>query len=213
MRAALGVALRSSVIRVDHLCCGMESKLIHEMLDPLDEVVDVKISLSDRRVSVEHTPDLSPDALVDMLNAKHLGASLQDKAVVEHVGSSFDAQELTRLIIDGLQIVLFALLCVLQLLRWHGLAEALGYACVCLSVSLFHEAWLAILRRSPNVELMMAIAMLGALVQGDPIEAANVGALVTLMDLVKMFALEAVERKLRGSVVSAPLKVDVPGGK
>ena len=59
----------------------------------------------------------------------------------------------------------------------------------------------------------MAIAMLGALAQHEPIEAASVGSLVTLMDLVKVFALESVERKLRGSIVSAPLTIDVPGGK
>ena len=194
----------------------MEVKLIHEIFAPVETVVDVKISLSDRRVSVDHTPELSPDAIVDMLNARHLGASLQDQAVVERVGDSFNAKEMARLIINGLQLALFATLCVLQLFHHHRAGDAcdvLGYACVAFSVALFHEAYLAILRRSPNVELMMAVAMLGALVQGDPIEAANVGSLVTLMDLVKVFALEAVERKLRGSVVSAPLTVDVPGGK
>lgn len=190
----------------------MEAKIIHDTLGPMDAVVDVKISLSDRRVSVEHTPDLAPEAIVDVLNKKHLGASLQDRAVVERVGSSFNAKELMRLFINGLQLTLFAALGILQLLGRHGAAEALGYACVLLSVALFHEAYLAILRRSPNVEVMMAIAMLGAIVQGDPIEAANVGSLVTLMDLIKVFALETVERKLRGSVVSAPLTVDLPGG-
>lgn len=212
-RKALGVALRSSIVRVDHLCCGMEAKLIHDILDVVDAVADVKISLSDRRVSVEHTPELSPDAIVDMLNAKFLGASLQEQAAVERVGSSFNAKELTRLAINALQLLIFATLCAMQLLERHRTAEMLGYACVALSFALFHEAYLAIRRRSANVELMMAIAMLGALAQGEPIEAANVGSLVTLMDLVKVFALESVERKLRGSVVAAPLTVDVPGGK
>lgn len=41
------------------------------------------------------------------------------------------------------------------------------------------------------------------------VEAASVGALVTLMDLVKVCALEAVGRRLRGSVVSEPLGVEV----
>ena len=193
-RAALGVGLRSSIIRVDHLCCGMEAKLIHELMDPMETVVDVKISLSDRRVSVEHTPDLLPEAIVDLLNSKHLGASLQDKAVVESMGSSFNAKELARLVVNGAQLTLFAAMWIVQMLGWYTVAEALGYATTALSLALFHEAYLAILRRSPNVELMMAIAMLGALVQHDPIEAANVGALVTLMDLVKIFALEVVER-------------------
>ena len=213
MRAALGVALRSSVLRIDHLCCGVEARLVHELLDPMEDVMDVKISLSDRRVNVEHTPNLSPAAIVDVLNGKHLGASLQEKHIVEHVGSKFNARELLRVGINTFSLLLFATMCALQLFGKHQAAEVLGYACVCLSVALFHEAYLAILRRTPNVEVMMAIAMLGALVQGDPIEAANVGSLVTLMDQVKVFALEAVERKLRGSVVADPLTIDVPGGK
>ena len=59
------------------------------------------------------------------------------------------------------------------------------------------EPDLALLRRRPNVELMMAIAMGGALAQGEVVEAASVGALVTLMDLVKMLALAAAGRQLR----------------
>lgn len=89
----------------------------------------------------------------------------------------------------------------------------MGWTCVALSFALFHAAYLALRRRSPNVEFMMAIAMAGSLVQGHVVEAANIGALVTLMDLVKVLALEAVGRQLRGSVVSEPLAVEVPGGE
>ena len=84
------MALRSSIIRVDHLCCGVEVKLIHELFSSVDAVVDVKVSLSDRRVNVQHAPELAPESVVDLLNAKHLGASLQEKVTVERVGSSFD---------------------------------------------------------------------------------------------------------------------------
>ena len=68
------MALRSSIIRVDHLCCGAESKLIHDLLGPIDAVVDVKISLAERRVSVQHTPELSADQVVDILNTNGLKA-------------------------------------------------------------------------------------------------------------------------------------------
>ena len=126
----------------------MEAKLIHDILDPVEAVADVKISLSDRRVNVEHTPELSPDEIVGMLNAKYLGASLQDQAVVERVGSSFNAKELTRLAINASQLLLFATLCAMQLFGRHRTAEMLGYVCVALSIALFHEAYLAIRRRS-----------------------------------------------------------------
>ncbi|EOD12645.1 hypothetical protein EMIHUDRAFT_452160 [Emiliania huxleyi CCMP1516] len=204
--------LRSTVVRVDHLCCGMEAKLIRDMLGPLEAVAEVKISVTDRRVNVEHTDGLAPESIVDMLNRKHLGASLQDKSVVESVGSSFNHAEIVRLTVNATQIVLFAATLALPRVGFPKMAYGLAWACVAMSVALFHEAYLALRRRSPNVELMMAIAVVGALVQGNVVEAASVGALVTLMDLVKVCALEAVGRRLRGSVVSEPLGVEVPGG-
>ena len=205
--------LRSTIIRVDHLCCGMEAKMIRDLLDPMETVAEVKISLTDKRVNVQHRDVLTPDELINLLNAKHLGASLVDRSVeVEGVGSSFTHAETVRLTVNATQLVLFAATVALECVKFRKAAFGLGLATVALSFALFQEAYLAVLRRSPNVELMMAIAMAGALAQGEVVEAASVGALVTLMDLVKVFALEAVGRQLRGSIVSEPLSVDVPGG-
>ena len=191
----------------------MESKLIRDILAPLEAVVDVKISLTDRRVNVEHKDELAPETIVDMLNDKFLGASLQDRSVVETVGGSFNHIEMARLTVNCTQLLLLvATLAVNWIGHHHRLANGMGLTCVALSVSLFHEAYLALRRRSPNVELMMALAMAGALAQGEIVEAATVGALVTLMDLVKVFALEAVGRQLRGSVVTEPMSVDIPEG-
>ena len=91
---------------MEHLCCGMEAKLIREILAPLEAVVDVKISLTDRRVNVEHRDELAPETIVDMLNDKYLGASLQDRSVVEAVGGSFNRMEMARLTVNSTQLVL-----------------------------------------------------------------------------------------------------------
>ena len=128
--------LRSSIIRVDHLCCGMEAKLIRDVLSPLETVADVKISVADRRVSVEHKHELDPDAIVELLNKKHLGASLQEKASVERVGSSFNHAETVRLTVNATQILLFVATLALSLrpepllLLSYGLQE--GRLLLCL---------------------------------------------------------------------------------
>ena len=206
--------LRSTVVRVDHLCCGMEAKLIRELLSPIEAVIDVKISVTDRRLNVEHTEQLDPDSILTLLNEKHLGASLQEKALVEGDGSKFNTAETVRLTVNVTQIVLFAAAVALEWYEYKQAANGFAWACVAMSFTLFHEAYLAVRGRRPNVELMMALAMAGALVERKVVEAASVGSLVTLMDLVKVFALEAVGRELRGSVVSTPLSVDLPrGGK
>jgi len=202
---------RSTTIKVEHLCCGMESKLIRDVLAPLEAVADVKISLTDRRIKVEHDSGLAPETIVNMLNQKRLGASLQDRSVVEGVAGSFNHAEMVRLTVNVTQISLFVATLVLMWCGFPRTAYGMGWACSALSFALFHEAYLALRRWSPNVELMMAIAMASALAQDDVVEAASVGALVTLMDLVKVFALEAVGRRLRASIVSKPLSIEVPG--
>ena len=62
--------LRSTIIRVDHMCCGMEAKMIRDLLDPMETVAEVKISLTDKRVNVQHRDALTPDELINLLNAK-----------------------------------------------------------------------------------------------------------------------------------------------
>ena len=199
-------------MRVDHLCCGMESKLIRELLEPFEEIKEVKISVTDRRVSVEHSTMLASETLVEALNSKHLGASLQDQVTVDMNSGISNHAEIARLSINGTQLVLYATTIAMPYLGYPDVALNIAWVCVSLSFALFHEAYLALRRRSPNVELMMALAMVGALVQGEVVEAATVGSLVTLMDLVKVIALESVGRKLRGTVVREALSVDVPGG-
>eukprot|EP00966_Prymnesium_polylepis_P060263 1398481-Prymnesium_polylepis.2 len=105
---------RSTTIKVEHLCCGMESKLIRDVLAPLEAVADVKISLTDRRIKVEHDSGLAPETIVNMLNQKRLGASLQDRSVVEGVAGSFNHAEMVRLTVNVTQISLFVATLVLM---------------------------------------------------------------------------------------------------
>jgi Cd2+/Zn2+-exporting ATPase len=58
----------------------------------------------------------------------------------------------------------------------------------------------------------MAVAMGGALLLGDVIEAASIGAIVSFMDVVKLFAVERFARQLRCAVGGTPDRIDVPDG-
>ena len=124
-------------------------------LHPMETVAEVKISLTDKRVNVQHRDVLTPDELINLLNAKHLGASLVDRSVeVEGVGSSFTHAETVRLTVNATQLVLFAATVALECVKFRKAAFGLGLATVALSFALFQEAYLAVRRRSPNVELM-----------------------------------------------------------
>ena len=82
-------------------------------------------------------------------------------------GQQLQPREIVRLTVNATQIVLFAATLALPRVGFPKMAYGLAWACVAMSVALFHEAYLALRRRSPNVELMMAIAVVGALVQGQ----------------------------------------------
>ena len=71
----VGQPVQASILRVDHLCCGMEAKLIRDLLDPLDSVLDVKISTTDRRISVDHRASIKP-AEIAVSYAEHGAACL-----------------------------------------------------------------------------------------------------------------------------------------
>ena len=56
-----------TTIRVDHLCCAGESKIIRKVLEK-DFILDIKISVMDRRVKVEHTNGIEAETIVELLN-------------------------------------------------------------------------------------------------------------------------------------------------
>ena len=78
MKRAELSSLTQSVIRLDHLCCGKEVLLARELLAPYSEISDVKISLTDRRASIEHRTSLPASEIVRVLNSGHLGASVSE---------------------------------------------------------------------------------------------------------------------------------------
>lgn len=204
----------SSILRVDNLCCGMEAKMIRDIFSPMTDVGDVKISVQDRRISVEHNSSIAPSVLVMKLNEKHLGASLQEQQAVRQHGSHLTVREWLLATTVFLQAVLFASALGLRFgLKLHQAGNWASMCCIALSVPLAHDALLAIRRCRPNVELLMGIAMLGAAIQGELIEAASVGTIVSVMDFVKANAMEAVERRLSRMITDAPPVVTMAGGK
>ena len=207
--------LQQTIVRIDAMCCGGEAKLARQLLAPLDDVVDVKISVTDRRAAIDHRASLPAAELVRVLNTKMLGASIAEAG--GGAGSKGDAafnwHEIFRACVTAGQIVLFGVALALRQAGGprSGVPAAAAGSLV-LSWPMFHAAWLAILRCSPNVEFLMTVAAAGALLLGRLLEAASVGAIVSIMDVVKLFALERFERQLRGAARTAPPPVDIPGG-
>ena len=74
--------IESAMIRVDHICCHLEVQIVYDLLQPMDGIVEVSVSQSDRTAYVKHRASLPAMAIVDAINSKHLGASLKQSGEV-----------------------------------------------------------------------------------------------------------------------------------
>lgn len=195
------------------MCCGKEAQLTRSLLEPMQGVTDVKISVTDRRAAIEHESNVTPQEILRVLNEKHLGASLAELggAAEGKSGGTFSQQEVIRSAVTGSQIFFFVIALLIKDTMPEA-AQACAWTSVFLAWPMFHEAYLAVLRRDPNVEFLMAIATVGSVLLGNVINAASVGAVVSCMDVVKLLAVERFERQLRVPDGGAADKVDVPGG-
>jgi Cd2+/Zn2+-exporting ATPase len=180
------------------MCCGSEATLARAILEPLEDVLDVKISVTERRAAIEHRARLPAAEIVRVLNEKHLGASIAEVggAAADDRGSgALSSSDLLRASTTVGQITLFGLALALRLAgALPLLSRTAAYASILLSWPMLRHAYAALRRCSPNVELLMAVATGGSLLLGDYLEAASVGAMVSLMDAVKLLAIERFDR-------------------
>lgn len=108
--AAASRAVVTAIVRIDHLCCGAEAKLIRELLDPLDDVLDVKISVNERRAAIDHRSSLPAAEIVRVLNTKQLGASIAEAGgAAATTGAAMTKAEILRSLMTTGQILLFCL--------------------------------------------------------------------------------------------------------
>lgn len=178
------------------------------------EVVDLKVSIQDRTAWLEHWSTLPAMQVVDALNEKRLGASLQERGEVEKEGSNWTWRSALRAAVVVAQVGLFLVGFALKFGTGHKFWANVAFAaCVALSYTLVYHAYQALRSFRANVEFLMGAAMIGSLVQGKVMEAATVGALVTVMDAVTWAALSAVDKRLRSSISIPPSTITLAGGK
>lgn len=161
-----------------------------EVLYPIDGITSVSVSLTDKTAFVTHKSTVSPDQIVDLINTKHLGASIKDTGSAGDSSSLLRAEELKTIGALSLQIVLFVIGCVFMftvgtcasvksshhtpceyayrsnLDGWEITALVLwGVDCL-LSPMLYYHAYLSIRRCRPSMEFLMAVAIIGSIALG-----------------------------------------------
>mmetsp|Transcript_61269 Transcript_61269/g.154651 ORF Transcript_61269/g.154651 Transcript_61269/m.154651 type:complete len:375 (+) Transcript_61269:145-1269(+) len=175
--------------------------MVKKALEPLKGVLDVKVSVPDRCAYVEHRTTVNPDEMLRVLNAQHLGAILKSSGEAGEEDSAARHEERVAALKLVGQVLFLSIGFYLELTGRKNLAsDGVLLLCVLLSYSLFHKAFLAILRRQSNVELLMSVAMLGSLLQAEILDAAMVGVMVALLDMVTASTIAFIDKRLKGCI-------------
>ena len=175
--------------KVEGICCPSEVPLIHNILDSMSGVRDVKVIVPTKMVLVEHAKSYAPvELLVDALNAAHLRIRrgrglLRPKERRSNIKISRDYGQLTRA--EDLLACLFTIVSLLHFIKDdRGVFEhfkwvALGAIAVGLPEILL-KSYGSLRMRVVDINTLMAIAIAGAVALQDFFEAAAVVSLFTL---------------------------------
>ena len=205
--------------------------MVKELLYPFDGIVEVSVSLVDKTAFVTHRANVEPEEIVRVINTKHLGASLKETGAAAIAGGVLRSAAHSTAVVCTIQAVLFTLGALFMFAvgkchdsehcndvyaggfnGWEIAANGLWGCCLPLSYKLFHHAALACMRLRPNMEVLMSIAVLGSVGLGDLMTAALVAIIVKLLELVTDCAIQYIDQKLKGMVVSTPEMVSLTTG-
>ncbi|KAJ8607697.1 hypothetical protein CTAYLR_007309 [Chrysophaeum taylorii] len=183
---------QKSRIRVDNLCCGREATLIKRLLEPVEGVESVKVNVIGRAAVVEFREPAESAALVRILNASHLGASIAEMG--ESSASSDASEEKRERRAQAVAaLTSLALVAGLGLGFWHEefLYVVAGAGAARLGVRA--------VRVARDVNTLMLLALCGAVYLREMFEAATLVVALRIADAVEEEALRRARRALRGA--------------
>ena len=194
-------------LRVQNICCAMESKLVQDSLEPLEGVVSIAVNVIGRVVYVRHDPEVtSATELVNTLNRVHLGASIMESGSRQHGEdneglppslSSFLLYLLIQTIL--LMVGVVAFFAETSWYKWVAIAEIVfGIAPV------LKKAYVSIKTCSIDINTLMLIAIAGTLAIHEWLEGAAVVYVFSLAEALQEFCMYKVQRTISGLMLKAP---------
>ena len=194
-------------LRVQNICCAMESKLVQDTLEPLEGVVSIAVNAIGRVVYVRHDPEVtSASELVNTLNRVHMGASIMESGSRQNVEdgekmprslSSFLVYLLIQTII--LMVGVVAFIAETSWYKWVAIAEIVfGFAPV------LKKAYISIKTCSVDINILILIAIAGTLGIEEWLEGAAVVYVFSLAEALQELCMYRVQRTISGLMLKAP---------
>jgi Cd2+/Zn2+-exporting ATPase len=185
---------------LDNLCCESEAALIHKRLDHLPGVHDIKINIVARQVTVVHDPQLaSSDDIADALDGAGLGARPAACAAAT-AGAERETRQLPVTLTASAALFFVSLGAYwLPQLEWAALAA--------IAVGIWpigRKAVIALRNRVLDMNVLMTIAIAGAVVIGEWHEGAAAVVLLALSEWLEDRSLDRARAAIAAVSAVAP---------
>ena len=195
-------------LRVEALCCSEEKRLAEKALCSLAGLNNLEINLVNRQLTVQHDPEVLPvSQLIQSLAVAGLNAS--------QIGATEPEQRFIRTHIKGLSTLLAALFTVTGLL-FHFLAPDTSLDKLCYGLAIISGGWfifrkgvLAARYGSLDMNVLMSVAIIGALFIDAWDEAATVVVLFALAQVLEGRAMDRTRRAVESLMELTPTKASV----
>lgn len=211
-KEARPAADRQSVFRVADMCCPTEAELIRNRLEKMPGVIRVDANLMQREVAVRHQTD--EQELLAALRSLGMDAELTQPASA----AAAAAQDLTSptraaasvpewLPLAGSGVLAFAAEVVAWTTGSERSALVIGLSLVSIGLGgrdTLRKGWAALRNLTLNINFLMSLAVIGAVIIGQWPEAAMVTFLFALAEMIEGYSLDRARNAIRALMELTP---------
>jgi Zn2+/Cd2+-exporting ATPase len=197
--------IQVSRFRVANLCCAGEEKIVRSCLEGMNGIENIAVNVVGRYIVIKHCAVMccAPgDKIVEILNAKHLGASIQEAAGTDEGG--VEKYDWIRIVHTFLVFLLFITGLILQFVSPHPWASVGVYlaATAVGIVPILRSSYITIIRKTVDIHILMTIAIAGAIAGKEYFDAALVVLLFISAELIESIAMMKVRQAISSSSTS-----------
>jgi Cd2+/Zn2+-exporting ATPase len=192
-----------TVLRVIGMDCADEVAILEKTLNAVDGIRDVRANLMASKITVTHDARVTAQTLRDAIAPTGMKATLPGAKPEREIASG----QRVRLIAVALSAILTGIGLAFQ---WTGIvpeavrAVVFGAAVVSGGWFIFPKAVAAARRFSPDMNLLMTMAVVGAACIGEWSEAAAVTFLFGLSELLEAFSVQRARRAIESLMELSP---------
>jgi Cd2+/Zn2+-exporting ATPase len=186
---------------VNNLCCSGEEKIIRTSLQNIKGIEDIAVNIVGRYAVVKHCPVpccASPDRIVEILNEKYLGASIQELAEGE------GEEEVESHIWVAMHVILVTVLFIIGLVcefieSLETVANWVYIVSVIIGIwpILYSTTIAMFVRHTIDIHVLMVIAIIGSLIAGDFFDASLVVALFLCAEVLEQIVFANVRQAVK----------------